>query len=208
MAADQTIDLLQRWHGGDPEALHALVERHLPAFQAHVDRLLGDKLRRKEQTVDFVQQGVLEFLRYSPRFVVGSEKQFFALVVRILENMIRDKDDWYRAKRRAMDREDPLPRDTVLELGPGRSITSPSEAAQREENKACVRLALELLDSRDREIIVLREYEGRPVREIAAQLGIAETAAHMRLKRALARLAEKMQALTAGRLDEALGRLR
>ena len=56
----------------------------------------------------------------------------------------------------------------------------------------------------DREVILLREWENHSFAEIGGQLGITEDAARMRFHRALARLAEKIQLLRGGRIEEVL----
>jgi len=68
-----------------------------------------------------------------------------------------------------------------------------------------VQLALELLADGDREIILLRQWEGLPFATVGEQLGIAEDAARMRFERALARLARTVQQLRSGQLQSVLG---
>lgn len=189
---EDTVHLLKRWNAGDQSAMHRLIERHLPRLRSHVQQRLGDKLRRKVDSGDVVQEAMLQFLCYSPRFQVENGKQFQGLMRRIVENVLRDQHDWYARKRRAMDRECPLPASSVLHLGTTRSVMRPSEAAEQNEKKALVRLSLELLRDIDREIIILREYDGLPFPEISERLGIKETAVRMRLSRALSRLGQKM----------------
>lgn len=194
----ETVELLGRWHAGEEEALHRLIERYLPSVREHVHRLLGDELRAKHETVDFVQDALVEFLRYSPRFQVANARQFHRLIIRIIENVLRDRHDWYRRKRRAIEREQPLPESSILQIGGARSRTRPSAAAERNERQALVRLALELLRDTDREIIILREYDGLSYQEIAEKLGAQEPAVRMRMSRALSRLGEKMRELRDG----------
>jgi RNA polymerase sigma-70 factor (ECF subfamily) len=195
---DETVELLGRWHAGEDDALHRLIERHLPEVRQHVHRLLGDELRRKDETGDFVQDTMLELLRYSPRFQVENARQFHQLVIRIIENVLRDKHDWYRRKRRAIDKEQPLPQSSILQLGSTRASHTPGAVAERHERQALVRLALELLEDTDRQIIILREYDGLSYADLAEKLGVLEPAVRMRLSRALSRLGEKMRALRAG----------
>lgn len=191
----ETVALLRRWHGGDHGALHALVERYLPRVRQYVHRRLGDGLRRKADSGDVVQDAMLEFLRYSPRFQVENGRQFEALVLRIVENVLRDQHDWYSRKRREMDRECSLPASSVLYLGSTPGSPRPSEAAQANEKQALVRLSLELLAAGDRQLIILREYDGLTYPEIASRLAINEAAVRMRLSRALRRLGQKMREL-------------
>jgi len=204
-AGRQTLDLLQRWHQGDREALEQLLQRHLPFIRRYVSNRLGPALRGKGETVDFVQDAMVEFLRYGPRFLLADEGHFRALMVKVIENVLRDRHDWFTARRRDLRRERPLPQESLLGLDPlARSVTRPSQVSQRQEEEAWIRLALELLDPEDRRIIMLRTYEELGYGEIATRLGIKESAARMRFNRALPKLARKAGDLRRGRLERAL----
>lgn len=204
---DETVDLLGRWHRGDDEALNELLERNLAWIRTRVHHRLGDGLRAKEETVDFVQEAMLELLRYGPRFVVENRAHFRALVARIVENVLRGKAGRYNAQRRQLARERPLPADSVVHLRSrgGGSVTTPSAAAENEERRARVRLAFELLEPEDREVLTLREWEKRSFREIGEQLGLNEDAARMRYNRTLPKLAQKLRQLRNGDLEGLLG---
>ena len=202
---DKTLELLQRWNEGDRQALDLLVEKNLSFLAARVRRRLGSFLRRKEETMDIVQDAMVEFLRYGPRSLLSNQAQFRALLGKVVENVLRDKYDWFTAKRRDLHKERPLPGDTLLGLDPGvRSPTTPSEAAQRNEEEARIRLALELLPPPDRKVLVLRIFEEKGFREIGESLGIGEDGARMRFRRALPKLSRKVESLKKGDLGGAL----
>ena len=63
-ATTDTPDLLRRWHEGDEAALSRLLERELPWIRQLVHRRLGPLLRRSGETQDFVQEAMVEVLRY------------------------------------------------------------------------------------------------------------------------------------------------
>lgn len=198
---DPTSSLLQALHGGDPNALAALVERHLPWLRRHVERRLGDFLRRHADADDYLQDAVADFLRDAPRFQVRDEAQFRALLARVVENTLRDRNDWFRARRRDLGRNAPLASDSVLALDPTLSAgTTPSGAAQRSEVRQWVRLGLELMDAEDRKVILARDYDDRSFVEIGAELGMSPNAVRMRWTRAVARLAALLKELRAGRV--------
>ena len=67
------------------------------------------------------------------------------------------------------------------------SLTSPSQAAIREETARQVETALADLDEIDREVLVLRHFEQLTNDEAAAALGIKKAAASRRYMRALTR---------------------
>ena len=71
-------------------------------------------------------------------------------------------------------------------------ITSPLSRADRNERHALLRAAIAGLAENDREIIVLRHFDGFGNSECAAALGIEPKAASIRYVRALERLREKL----------------
>lgn len=200
---DTTPLLLERWHRGDDQALAALVELHLPWLREHVQRRLGPFLRRHGEAEDYLQDAVLDFLRDAPRFQVRDGAQLRGLLARVVENTLRDKNDWFRAKRRDLARSATVPSDSVLALDPAlQRSTTPSRDATRNEIRDWVRLGLELLEAEDRKVILAREHEDRSFVEIGAELGMTANAARMRWVRAVARLAEVMQQLKNGTLPD------
>lgn len=204
--ADPTQGLLHSWHSGDRSALQQLVAHHLDWVRDHVHRRLRPELRDAGDTQDFVQEAMVAVLEYGPQFRVQDGARFRALVARIVENDIRDRHRFLHRARRDVARRAGPATDTVLELDPAvRSVTSPSVAADREERQEWLRLALELLDPSDREIIRMRDWEERTFVEAGELLGIQEDAARKRYTRALPKLAQKVAKLRAGQLDAVLG---
>ncbi len=205
MNDEQTYHLLERWHGGDEQALGVILERDLPWIRKRVEERCGDALRKRVDDEDLVQEAMLEVLRYGPRFLMSDRDQFRGLMVRIIENVIRGQHDFHNALRRELAREKPLPEQTRIDLDPAaRSVTRPSQALDRNEREACVRLALELLDHEDREVLLLRQWKGLSFADIGQQLGVNENTARMRFNRALPRLARQVEHLEGGALDRAL----
>ena len=185
-----TYRSLERVSAGDEKGLETLLERHLPWIRDHVKRRLGPALKSRAETCDFVQDAMIQFLRYGPRVLVSSDEHFRGLLVRIIENAIRDRRDWFMAQRRCAAKERPLPSDTVLNLDPPKNrVHRPSQVADQREREAWIRLALEVLDPPDRDILVWRQWEGLPFAEIAERLEISAEAAWKRHKTAVGRLA-------------------
>lgn len=191
-----TADLLLRWYEGDRAALDELLSRNLGWIQERVRARLGPALRAKGETQDYVQDAVIEVLRYGPRFVTANREQFRSLLARIVENVLRDRHGHFAAGRRAAYKEQPMPSDSVVRFDlRQRSTTRPSEHAMRTERQALVRLAIELLDPDDRNVILLRQHEGLPFEQIGEALGLPGNTARMRFQRALPRLAAKVEEL-------------
>jgi len=188
---DDTAQLLGRWRNGDRTAFDAILKDALPWLTAHVDRRLGEGLRSHAELEDFVQDALVEFLTYGPNFEVSSRALLYALLKRIAENVLRDKNDYYGAQRRRRSAEVPLPSDSVLRLDPPIvTVQTPSGEMRRNEEEARLRLALELLEPSERQILVMREWENLTFARIGAEIGISEPAARMRSHRAMLRLSE------------------
>lgn len=197
--------LFDRWHQGDEKALAELLSRNLLWIEAQVSRRLGAELRGKAETQDFVQDALLEALRYTPRFKVENEAVFRKLLLRIIENVLCDRHDWFTARRREMHRERPLVRDTVLQLDPPvQQVTAAGARAERREYEARVRLALELLDPEERRLVLRREWDGLEFAALGEELGISTDAARMRFHRTLVRLEALVCRIGRGELEQCL----
>ncbi|MBX3438874.1 MAG: sigma-70 family RNA polymerase sigma factor [Planctomycetaceae bacterium] len=71
-------------------------------------------------------------------------------------------------------------------------LTSPSQAAIREERLQRVRIALDGMDEIDREVLALRHFEQLTNNEVADVLGLQKAAASNRYVRALSRLKQTL----------------
>ncbi len=196
---DVTRATLLRLHAGDPAALQQLLDEHRPWIEAQVRRRLDAALRIEADTQDFVQEAMLEVLRDGPRFVVENAAAFRALLARIVENNVFDRVRYMHREQRDRRRQRDLASDSVLMLdAPARSVTQPPQRAERSEQIAWMRLALELLEPDDREVLRMREWEGLSFVAIGERLGTTEEAARKRHVRALPKLAHKLQMLRMG----------
>lgn len=195
---DATLHLLERWHGGDRKALDELVQRDLPFLKMRLRERLGQALLARADFDDYLQDAVVEILSYAPRFLVAGAAAFRRLLAQIIENMLRDKLDFWARQRRALAKEGPLPDTTMLLDARARTVTTPSKAAVRNEEQAFLRLALDLLAPDDRAVLVLREFEKLSFAAIGEKLGLLENTARMRFGRALGKLAHEIDGLRRG----------
>ncbi|MFH1998831.1 MAG: sigma-70 family RNA polymerase sigma factor [Planctomycetota bacterium] len=201
----KTLQLIEMWHAGDRKGLDLLIENHLPWIMTQIEKRMTVLLSRKGESLDYVQEAILQFLKYAPRFVINDGAEFRALLFRIAENSMNMQYRWFTAQRRDVARERPLPSDTILLLDPPKkSMKTPSTLVDHHEREAWVRLALEFLNPDDREAIVLRRWEGLTFGEAGERLGLSEDGARMRYNRALIRLGEKVWALRTGGVKKAM----
>jgi RNA polymerase sigma factor (sigma-70 family) len=210
MPADDTIDLLQRWHGGERLALDRLLERHLPALLEFVERNLKPELhalRRVHDAGDLVHNTAARVLSYLPRFVPEDGSQFQRLLRTFVRNEIRNLLRSPSTTRRA--ERDTSQGDSLVYLSASsHSSAYPDRAAEKAERAARARavadMALQFLDDQDRRIVEMRMYEEQDWSVIARELDITLDAARMRHKRALARLLNYIRTIKDGRIEDLL----
>lgn len=196
---DPTRALMERWNGGDESALEELLAQHGDWLRAHVRVRLGPAMRSRVESMDIVQDTLVEFLKSGPRFVVENANQFRGLMGKVIENRIRDRRDWFSAQCRAMAREERG--GSVADLsGGGHSQSRPDRVAAKNEWEALVRLAVMLLEPDDRDIVILRQWQEMQFEDIGKKLGIEPDAARMRFNRALPRLAARVDELRRGKV--------
>ncbi|MCC6781728.1 MAG: sigma-70 family RNA polymerase sigma factor [Planctomycetes bacterium] len=201
-----TVDLLRAWHGGDRAALLALVDRDREWVFARVRRGRGPLLQRDADTIDHVQDLMLEVLEYSPRFLVRDRAQFRALVARMIDNLLIDGAR--RAARRprfASPVTAQTGQESIVSLDPALRVSdAPPERAAQAEELDWLRLGLEFLDDDERKVVRAHRLEGRTFVEIGSELGLEPNTVRMRCNRAVLRLAGIVRRLQSGGLDDLL----
>jgi RNA polymerase sigma-70 factor (ECF subfamily) len=175
-------DLVDRARSGDRQAFEELVQRtYLDAYTlAH--RLVGNE----EDARDVVQEAYLRAYRGLKRF--RGDAQFTTWMYRITANCAVT----YLGKR-ARHRHEELPEDSqVVDLAPH---ADPEGYAARAALRDRLSSALDDLPPKLRAVVVLRDIYDLPHEEIAAELGISESAAKVRLHRARRKLRERLYPL-------------
>jgi RNA polymerase sigma-70 factor (ECF subfamily) len=174
----------------DMTALGALWNEYRPALLAMVQRRLDRRLAARIDPEDVLSRAFLQAQRRWPR----CKDRALHLPRAWLYGLVRDCliEEWRIHHRSGRDllRDQAWPEDTTAQLvlgliDPG---TSPSEAAGRVELQRQMRQALEALKEADREILLMRHYDGLTYQEAAEVLGLTENAAMVRHARALQRL--------------------
>lgn len=200
---DQTLNLLSRWHQGDRDALMQLLERDRDWIAQRIRARRSPQLRQQAETVDDVQDLMLDALEYSPRFLAANRAQFRGLLARMIENRLIDRARGLTRQGKALT----LQSDARLSLNPelqARQPTEPGQAAMHQEELAWMRLGLEFLEAQERALVISRQFEEKSFVEIAAAEGLAADAVRMRFQRTVLRLAGIVQGLQAGKLAEML----
>jgi RNA polymerase sigma-70 factor (ECF subfamily) len=174
----------------DLARLGQLFEQHRPKLLAVVQRRLDPALAARVGPDDVLGEAFLEARRKWAAFQAEPGLSPYAWLYRIVRDCLIEA--WRRESRacRDLDRDLPWPErsSAQLVLGLVGSGSSPSARAVREEQQRQVVETLHLLKEKDREVLWMRHHDDLSFQEVAAVLGIAETAARVRYVRALERL--------------------
>jgi RNA polymerase sigma-70 factor (ECF subfamily) len=193
-ASDPSALFLAVTHG-DREARQKLLLCHRERLRRMVAVRIDHRLASRIDPSDVVQEALIDADRLLDDYVRERPIPFYPWLRQFAWQKLRHLHRHHvDAHRRSVDREEswemPLPDHSALDLA--RRLlaagTSPSRRLIRDEMRARVRSALERLDPRDREVLVLRYLEGLTTDEIAAVLGLRSGAVKMRHLRALDRL--------------------
>lgn len=197
----QTEQLLAQAKGGDDSAVNQLMDRHRQSLLQLVRMRLDQKIQRRIDVSDVVQDVLVEANRRLSKYLADPIMPFHLWLRQIARDRIIDAHRRHRVSaRRSVDREQAMasPRgydQSSVQLGAilgDQKLTPAAEALQREMAKKVER-AITNLDERDCEIIVMRHYEHLTNQEIATALDLSEPAASMRYLRAIRRLKSILQ---------------
>ena len=181
----ELADLVALAKEGDQQAFEELVRRTYSDSYTLALRLTGDE----DDARDVVQESYLRAYRGLKRF--RGDAQFTTWLYRITANCAANQ-----LRRRTRHRHEELDEDS----GPVMDADhDPAVLADAADLRARVEGALALLPPRLRAVVVLRDVYDLPHEAIAAELGISESAAKVRLHRARRKLRSEV---FPGREDE------
>lgn len=157
----------------DPVNFEALFDTVYPSLFRYCNRLTGDP----DQAEDLAQEA---FFRLLDRGAKGPEAGLRSWLFLVATNLVRDRSRTRETRTRILSGI-PVPEP---EVGPEKDLA-------RAEDIRRVRRALEVLNERDREMLLLRQ-EGFSYREIAEVAGVSHRSVGTILARALQRVAEEL----------------
>ncbi|MBK8978887.1 MAG: sigma-70 family RNA polymerase sigma factor [Planctomycetes bacterium] len=198
----RTLDLIRAAQGGDDRALDDLCGRYQQRVLEIVRIRMGPRLRREMDSMDLVQETFADAVRGFDRFELQDEASLIRWLRSVVENRIRDaarhhdRDKRARAREVAADAGD-SPDGTTPQLADQR--TRPLDGLARGERRADLERALDRLGDADRELILLRDYEGHAWAQVAELCGRASPdAARVAHREALGRLAVELARIRGG----------
>jgi RNA polymerase sigma-70 factor (ECF subfamily) len=173
--------LIRQSQAGDAEAFGRLVERHMRRAYFAALGLVGSR----EDALDLSQEAFARAFR--ARWSLDPDRPFYAWLYQILRrlcfNFTRDRATRTRVQASA---------EWLQEAGPRQDALDPARELERAELAHRLSSAIDALPGREREVFVLKEFEGLKYREIADLVGIPPGTVMSRLYAARQRLADAL----------------
>jgi RNA polymerase sigma-70 factor (ECF subfamily) len=187
--------LMGRAADGDLDARGRLLELHWPKLIAMVSLRIDRRLSSQLDPADIVQQAMIVATRRMDAYLRNPVVPFYPWLYRLtLDRLARAHGRLVRSAAREIavsNLNGPLTRnlsgDSVIRLAGmvADSGTSPSGKLARKDSGNLVRGAMDQLSPKLREVLVMRYVESLTFRDVAAILGISESAVKMRHVRGL-----------------------
>ena len=198
---EEIAGLVARLQSGDQAALGELFDCHRGKLRRMVELRLDHRLAGRVSASDVLQEAYLDALKRVEHYFAKPGQPFFGWLRLVVGQRIADVHREHLAGKRDAGREIGMNRGgqgadsaclAAVLLG---NLSSPSQAAQRNETFAMLEEALRQMDELDREVLALRHFEELSNTETADILGIQPAAASKRYVRALARLKEILEGI-------------
>ncbi len=192
----EELELLKN---GDEETLAEVFFNYREKLQRMIRFRLDRRLYGRVDTADVLQEVWLETARRISDYTDNPAVPFFVWLRQLAYQIIIDLHRRHLgAQKRNVNQEVALAAsncDTSLSIAARLvgDLTSPSQAAIREERLAQLREALQSMDEIDREVLALRHFEELSNNEVAEILNLQKTAASNRYVRALKRLRQILE---------------
>jgi RNA polymerase sigma-70 factor, ECF subfamily len=188
-----TRDLLRRVREGEADATDDLLREHRDWLRRVVLARLDPRLRARLDASDVVQEACLVAARRLHEYLEAPRLRFRLWLRGLaLEQAVMAWRRHVDAERRSMKREESLDLPGGAWLLPARDPT-PSRAESGREREERLRGEVDQLKPTDREILLLRYFEGLSNQEAADVLGIEPGAASKRHRRALQEFGRRLR---------------
>lgn len=203
-SSEQAAPLVERLQQGDPSALGPLFSLFRERLWRIVYFRLDRRLAGRIDADDILQEAYLNASQRIEHFLSKPDMPAFLWLRLVVNQTLIDLHRRHLGtQRRDAQRERSLSPaisdSTSMSLAAhlAADLTSPSNAAVRDETAGQLEQALESMNEIDREVLALRHFEELTNGETAAVLEISEKAASNRYTRALLRLREIMNQFSA-----------
>jgi RNA polymerase sigma-70 factor (ECF subfamily) len=184
---------------GDTSALDQLCGVYTERVRRIVRFRMGPELRSHLESMDLVQEALVEAVLDLDQFRYSNEGDFLRWLSRIVENTIRDNMDKAHAAKRDIRRQVSLDHAaahadrSAHEADIPIATTTPSVVFSLREDLDRLEKAMDQLKPEYREVIVLAKIEGFTCKEIADKLNKTPAAVAMLLSRAIVAVANLLE---------------
>ncbi|MFN3240006.1 MAG: RNA polymerase sigma factor [Planctomycetota bacterium] len=183
----ETLQLLARAREGDPEAYDQLFEHAAARLELYLRVRLGKQLRSREESRDLLQETYLAAHQAFGRFEDRGPGSFVRWLCQIAENQIRTRAEYHGAKKRSPGE---LARVSQLIDRLEAEQTGVLTQAGRSERRTWLAEAITSLPGDERDVLLMRHFEGREIAEIAERIGTSPTSVRRLIGRATVRLGD------------------
>ncbi|MFH1530754.1 MAG: sigma-70 family RNA polymerase sigma factor [Pseudomonadota bacterium] len=180
--------LMARFIEGDARAFEALLGRH----KKPVYRFIYRYMSQKETADEVFQDSLMKLVRAADSYQRGA--RFSVWMYTIVRNTIYDRLRRERHRRQMRELDRPLEGDGTATLGdtiPGDSPDGEEEARGKELQERLA-AAVHELNSEQREVFIMRQYQGLAFKEIAEIMDCPVNTAKTRMRYALAALRREL----------------
>lgn len=191
--ADTTNQLVRRAKLGDEKAVEQLFAAHRGYLRKLIDLRMGKELAQRLDASDVVQETQMRAIERLSAYLENQEIEFrLWLRSQALDRIVELRRFHLGSAKRAVHREAKLSRDSSAMLVRRLCGDSPSEQVIRRETIQAVQEAIQRLREGDRELLLLRHFEGLSNNETAQVLGIEPATASKRFGRVLLKLHQQL----------------
>jgi RNA polymerase sigma-70 factor (ECF subfamily) len=187
----KTQQLVNLAKEGDESALDQLCRLYAERVRWMVRLRMGKELRSKLDSMDVVQDALINALGGITDFTYENEGDFVRWLSKIAENALRDNQDRFYAGKRDIRKE--------VHLGKGgrssgskhsgipvpAATTTPSVILSKKEDLSRLEKAIDALKPEYKEVIVLSKIEGLSYQQIADRTGKSSEAVRKLVSRAM-----------------------
>lgn len=194
--------LLAKLRAGGLEALAEAFTGYRPQLERMIEQRIDPRLQRRVGAADILQEGFLDAARRLDDYLAAPRMPLYTwLRFLVRQQLLAATRRHLKAKKRDARREQngvlaakARCEPSLLAQPLSARLLSPGHAAVRAEMRALLQAALANLSPPDRQMILLRHFEGLSNAEAANTLGLTVSAASKRYRRALERLKRAINA--------------
>jgi RNA polymerase sigma-70 factor (ECF subfamily) len=189
-------ELLSKARQGDSSALGKLLDQHREPLRGTAERDLGQRLQRRVDASDIVQQTFLIAHQAFQQFRGTTDAEFQAWLRTILNQNVQEAVRRHvHALQRSVTNEVSLESAGLADrpINPRSPEATPSQRIMRRESSAELQTLLAELPDDQREAVRLKHLEGQTLAEIAAVMNKSEAAVAGFLRRGITALKQRVR---------------